>query len=389
MTMIPYSTQDVGEAELEAVRAVLASGWLTQGPAVPDFEERMAQLHETAHAVAVSSATAALHLGCLALGAAPGKRVWTSPNSFVASANCALYCGAEVDFVDIDARTRNLSVEALRSKLQAAAPDELPHIVIPVDFSGLPCDYAPLRELADLYGFRILADSSHAVGARYQDAPVGARFADATVFSFHPVKIVTTAEGGMVLTQDPHLAERLRLLRSHGITREPREFLLPADGPWYYEQQSLGYNYRMTDISAALGSAQLQRLDELKRGRLALSRRYDQLLAGLPLIRPCELPDRESSLHLYVIEIDADRCQRSRAQVYSQLRSAGIGCNVHYIPIHLQPFYRALGFKPGDFPAAERYYARALSIPLYPAMNHAQQDRVVEALTSALGAAGT
>ena len=382
--MIPYSTQNIGESELEAVRAVLTSEWLTQGPAVPAFEARMAQMHGTAHAVAVSNATAALHVACLAMGAAPGQRVWTSPNSFVASANCALYCGADVDFVDIDARTRNMSIAALRRKLETTAADELPRIVIPVDFSGLPCDYAELRELADRYGFRILADSSHAVGARYRDEPVGARFADATVLSFHPVKIITTAEGGMVLTQDERLAAHLRLLRSHGIARDSADLLLPPYGPWYYEQQILGYNYRMTDMQAALGCVQLGRLNDLQQSRYELARRYDQLLADLPLILPVALPDRQSALHLYVVEIDQDRCRRTRAQVYAYLRSAGVGCNVHYIPIHLQPFYRARGFAPGDFPVAESYYARALSIPLFPAMTHAQQDGVIGALASAL-----
>jgi dTDP-4-amino-4,6-dideoxygalactose transaminase len=279
-----------------------------------------------------------------------------------------------------------MSISGLRRKLEAATPDELPGIVIPVDFSGLPCDYAELRELADLYGFRILADASHAVGARYRDEPLGSCFVDAMVFSFHAVKIVTTAEGGMVLTQDRHLAEQLRLLRSHGITREPADFLMVPEGSWYYEQQVLGYNYRMTDIQAALGCAQLDRLKELQRSRLALARRYDELLAELPLIRPVVLPDRESALHLYVVEIDHERCGRARAQVFSHLRAENIGCNVHYIPIHLHPFYRARGFEPGDFPVCERYYSRALSIPLFPAMTHAQQDHVVRALASALRA---
>ena len=382
--MIPYSTQNITERDLEAVSTALTSGWLTQGPAVPRFEARMAQLHSVEHAIAVSNATAGLHIACLALGVGPGSVVWTSPNSFIASANCALYCGAEVDFVDIDPKTRNISVAALEAKLERAERHgKLPRVVIPVDFAGLPCDYIELRRLADRYGFRILEDASHAVGARYGDAPVGSRFVDAAVFSFHAVKIVTTAEGGMIVTQNAELAHRLRSLRSHGITRDAGEFTLPAEGAWYYEQQELGYNYRMTDIQAALGCAQLDRFDDFRARRHHLAGRYDELLEKLPLVKPLAVTDRESSRHLYVVEIAADSA-KTRAEVFAHMRNAGVGVNVHYIPIHLQPFYRKLGFKPGDFLNSERYYHRAISLPLFPAMTHEQQDRVVQVLKQAL-----
>ena len=391
MDFIPYATQTINEDDLAAVREVLTSGWLTQGPAVPRFEQSFAQRHGVAHAVAVSNATAGLHIACLALGAGPGKTVWTSPNSFVASANCALYCGANVDFVDIDAVTRNMSVAALSAKLEQAERDgRLPAIVIPVHFGGLACDLVPLRALADRYGFKILEDASHAVGASYNGQPIGSAYADASVFSFHPVKIVTTGEGGMVTTQDAALARRLQLLRSHGITRETGEMLHPDTGAWHYEQHSLGFNYRMTDIQAALGSSQLQRIDGFHAARERLADRYDQLLVRLPLRRPARVPGpgatARSSWHLYVVEVVPGPGVADRASVFARLREAGIGVNVHYEPIPLQPYYRGLGFQPGQFPAAEAYAAQALSIPLYPSLTDAQQDRVVAALTTALQA---
>lgn len=385
MSFIPYSCQNITEEDIAAVNAVLRSEYLTQGPAVPAFEQAFAERHQTRHAVAVSNATAGLHIACLALGAGPGKRVWTSPNSFLASANCALYCGATVDFVDIDPRTRNLSMPALARKLeQAKAANTLPAIVIPVDFAGLPCDLHELRELADAYGFRILEDASHATGASYQGRPVGSAWADATVFSFHAVKIVTTAEGGMVTTHDDGLARELRRLRSHGMVREPSELHAAPEGPWVYEQQVLGFNYRMTDVQAALGLSQLGRLDALHRQRIALADRYDELLDGLPLLRPVRLDDRQSAWHLYAVEIDDTRTRRTRAEVFQAMRAAQIGVNVHYIPIHTQPYYAALGFRRGDFPAAEAYYARALSLPLFPALTEEQQQRVVDSLRAAL-----
>lgn len=391
MDFIPYATQSISEDDLAAVREVLTSGWLTQGPAVPRFEQAFAQRHGVAHAVAVSNATAGLHIACLALGARPGQTVWTSPNSFVASGNCALYCGASVDFVDIDPVTRNMGVAQLAAKLeQADRQGRLPSIVIPVHFGGLACELAPMRELADRYGFRLLEDASHAVGARYNGQPIGSQYADASVFSFHPVKIITTGEGGMVTTQDAALARRLQLLRSHGITREAGEMDAPETGAWHYEQHSLGFNYRMTDIQAALGHSQLQRLDAFHAARERLAERYDHLLAGLPLRLPPRVPGpastARSSWHLYAVEVVPGPGVADRATVFARLREAGIGVNVHYEPIPLQPYYRGLGFQPGQFPAAEAYAARALSIPLYPGLTEAQQDRVVAALTEALQA---
>jgi UDP-4-amino-4,6-dideoxy-N-acetyl-beta-L-altrosamine transaminase len=386
-TMIPYSTQDISEQDLAAVREVMTSGWLTQGPVVPRFETEFAAVHEVRHAVAVSNATGGLHIGCLALGVGPGSRVWTSPNSFVASANCALYCGATVDFVDIDPHTRNMSVPALEQKLlQASRSGELPDVLVPVDFSGLPADLAEMRQLADRYGFKILEDASHAVGARYQGRPVGSAHAHATVFSFHPVKIITTGEGGLVATNDEQIAQRLQALRTHGITRDASLMSTVPPGAWYYEQVLLGFNYRLTDIQAALGCSQLQRLHEFHEQRCALAARYAQLLADLPLRLPPTLPDRNSSWHLYVVEIDRARCNVSRAAVFARLRERGIGVNVHYIPIHLQPYYRKLGFEPGQFPNSERYYEQALSLPLYSQLTHLQQDYVAAALTQALQA---
>ena len=386
MATIPYSRQEITDADRAAVDAVLTSPFLTQGPAVPAFEAALAERHGAAHAVAVCNATAALHIGCLALGLGAGDTLWTSPNSFVASANCARYCGAGVDFVDIDPRTRNMSVTALAAKLERAeASGTLPRIVVPVDFAGLPCDLADIRDLADRYGFRILADASHAVGADYRGRPVGSDHADITVFSFHPVKIVTTGEGGACLTNDPELAMRLRLLRSHGVTRDPEQMEGDPEGGWYYEQVLLGFNYRMTDIQAALGTSQLSRLSGQHARRDALARRYDDLLAGLALKLPARLNDRISAHHLYVVEIDETRTRATRREVFDGLRTRGIAANVHYMPIHLQPDYARLGFAPGDFPAAEAYYRAALTIPLYPSLTEAEQDRVVDALTELVG----
>jgi UDP-4-amino-4,6-dideoxy-N-acetyl-beta-L-altrosamine transaminase len=385
MTYVPYSCQSIDDADIAAVVTVLKSTHLTQGPAVTAFEAAFATRHQVAHAVAVSNATAGLHLGCLALGVGPASRVWTSPNSFLASANCALYCGATVDFVDIDPGTRNISIPELRRKLELAERDgSLPAVVIPVDFSGLPCDLAEIRELADRYGFRILEDAAHATGAVYRGVPVGSGYADATVFSFHPVKIITTAEGGIVTTRDEAIAGRLRLLRSHGMTRDASHFEAPSQGAWYYEQQLLGFNYRLTDMQAALGASQLTRLDALHRRRVDLANRYDELLSDLPLLLPARLPDRASAWHLYVVEVDESRTQSGRRAVFDALRSRGIGANVHYIPIHRQPFYRRLGFRDGDFPAAERYYHRAITIPLFPEMSDEQQSHVADSLRAAL-----
>lgn len=385
MSLIPYSRQNISAEDIEAVTAVLRSDFLTQGPVGPAFESAFAERHKVKHALAVSNATAGLHIGCLALGVGPGSRVWTSPNSFIASANCALYCGAEVDFVDIDPVTRNMSAVALAEKLAVAdKAGRLPHLVIPVDFAGLAVDLREMRELADHYGFKILEDASHATGASYLDEPVGSAWADITIFSFHAVKIVTTAEGGMVTTNNDALARQLRLLRSHGMTRDMDQMEGASEGGWYYEQIALGYNYRLTDMQSALGLSQMSRLDEWQRRRIDIADRYDRLFAGMPLRLPARIQDRESAWHLYAIEL-GDEVTVSRADVFAGMRDAGIGVNVHYIPIHTQPQYRKLGFQRGDFVNAERYYERAISIPLFPALTEEQQDRVVDTVRRLIG----
>jgi len=385
VTHIPYSRQNIDDDDIAAVTAVLRSDFLTQGPSGPAFESAFAERHGVKFAISVANATAGLHISCLALGMGPGKRVWTSPNSFVASANCALYVGAEVDFVDIDPATRNMSVEALEARLVIAEREgRLPDLLIPVDFSGLPCDLREMRALADRYGFHILQDASHATGATYLDGPVGSAYADITVFSFHAVKVVTTGEGGMLTTNDEALARRLKLLRSHGVTRDQADLERSENGSWYYEQVLLGYNCRLTDIQSALGLSQLRRLEGWQQRREALADRYDTLLAGMPLKLPVRRQDRRSAWHLYVIEL-ADDCQTSRSEVFAGMRAAGIGVNVHYIPIHTQPHYERLGFRTGDFPNAERYYERAITLPLFPAMTHAEQDIVVETLERLMG----
>jgi UDP-4-amino-4,6-dideoxy-N-acetyl-beta-L-altrosamine transaminase len=384
MSHIPYGRQDVTPADIAAVSEVLASDWLTQGPAVPRFERALSQSCGATHAVAVNSATSALHLACLALGLGPGDWLWTSPITFLASANCARYCGAQVDFVDIDPRTYNLSVQARARKLEAArAAGRLPKVVVPVHLAGQSCDMAAIHALGREHGFRIIEDASHAVGGRYQGLPVGCcRYSDITVFSFHPVKIITSAEGGMALTNDAHLAERMALLRSHGMTRDPARMSRQADGPWYYEQVDLGFNYRMTDMQAALGLSQLERLQGYVTRRHALAARYDQRLAGLPLTIPWQHPDTHSGLHLYIIRVDAGR----RRAVFDALRANDIGANVHYIPVHTQPYYRGLGHTTGTYPEAERYYAEAISLPMYATLRDDQQDRVVDVLREALAA---
>lgn len=387
MTFIPYSCQNVSDEDVAAVVAALRSDLLTQGPAVPAFERAFAARHQVKHGVAVANATAALHIGCLALGVGPGSRVWTSPNSFLASANCALYCGATIDFVDIDPATRNMSLAALEARLEVAERSgQLPDLLIPVDFAGLPCDLREMRILADRYGFKILEDGSHATGASYLGRPTGSDWADAAVFSFHAVKILTTAEGGMITTNDDDLAHRLRLLRSHGMSRAAEDLIHTPDGPWYYEQNTLGFNYRITDMQAALGLSQLGRLEAMHADRIRLADRYDALFDGLPLLTPRRMNDRVSAWHLYAIEIDDSACSVSRRTLFDALRAADIGANVHYIPIHTQPHYAALGFRRGDFRHAERYYERAVSIPLFPALTDAQQDHVAQTIGVALAA---
>lgn len=385
--MIPYGRQEITAADIDAVVAVLRSDFLTQGPAVPAFEQAVARYCGSAHAVAVNSATSALHLACLALGVGRGDSVWTSPISFVASANCALYCGASVDFVDIDARTGNMSADRLDEKLQQAkASGSLPKVVIPVHLCGQPCDMAGIHALGQEYGFRIIEDASHAIGARYRDQPIGnCRYSDIAVFSFHPVKIITTGEGGMALTNSAQLADRMALLRSHGITRDPSRMTHEPDGPWYYQQIDLGFNYRMTDIQAALGMSQLERVEGYVSRRLQLADHYNALLADLPVVLPARDDISRSSAHLYVIRLRLDQIQISHRAVFSELRSRGIGVNLHYIPIYAQPYYEAMGFAPGAYPEAERYYASALSLPLYPALSEEDQRTVAASLRSALG----
>jgi UDP-4-amino-4,6-dideoxy-N-acetyl-beta-L-altrosamine transaminase len=381
--MIPYGRQDITEDDIEAVVTTLRSDFLTQGPAVPRFEKVVADHVGAGHAVAVNSATSALHIACLALGLGPGDWLWTSPITFVASANCALYCGAMVDFVDIDPQTYNLSVGELERKLEAAERDgRLPKIVVPVHLCGQSCDMSAIAELAKRFKFRIVEDASHAIGGKYRNSPVGnCQFSDITIFSFHPVKIITTAEGGMALTNDDELAAKMALLRSHGITRDPALMDAEPDGPWYYQQTDLGFNYRMTEMQAALGISQMERIEAYVARRHILARRYDVLLDGLPVVRPRQTGDAYSAYHLYPVRLP----EANRLSVFRSLQEAGIGVNVHYIPVHLQPHYKAMGFDRGDYPASESYYAEAISLPLYPAMTDEQQDQVVAALKSALG----
>jgi len=380
--VIPYGRQSLDQADIDAVVAVLQSDWLTQGPTIERFEQAMAERCQANFAVAVCNATAALHIACLAAGLGPGDRLWTTPNTFVASANCGRYCGAHVDFVDIDPLTWNLDAELLAQKLEGAERQgTLPKVVVAVAFSGQSCDLRKIAELADRYGFTLIEDASHAVGATYAGRPVGCgEFADMTVFSFHPVKIITSAEGGMVLTNRADLAERLQRLRSHGMTRDPQQMTEPSHGPWYYQQVELGFNYRMTDLQAALGLSQLGKLEGFIARRRELAARYDRLLAPLPLTLPSAQAEAESAWHLYVIRLQTERISLSHRQVFEGLRAAGIGVNLHYIPVHLQPYYRELGFTDGDFPQAERYYAEAISLPLFPLLSESQQDWVVEQL---------
>lgn len=385
--MIPYGRQNISEEDISAVVEVLRSDFLTQGPAVPRFEAAVAEYVGARHAVACSNATAALHMACMALGVGPGDIVWTSPNTFVASANCALYCGASVDFVDIDPVTWNMSPAALEEKLRAAEREgRLPKVVIPVHFSGEPCDMAAIGALAKRYGFRVIEDAAHAIGAAYPGGKVGdCRHSDIVVFSFHPVKIITTGEGGLALTNDPEIASRLNLARSHGITRDPELMQGEPHGPWYYEQIGLGFNYRMTDMQAALGLSQMARLEEFLERRQQIADAYDAALAGLPLTTPYRNPDNRSALHLYVVRLGLDRIAKSHRQVFEELRASGIGVNLHYIPVYLQPHYRSLGFAPGHCPEAERYYAEAISLPIFATLSDTDQRFVIDKLGEVIG----
>lgn len=379
---IPYGRHDISQEDIDAVITVLNSDWITQGPAIERFEQAVANYCGAKYAVAVSSATAALHISCLAAGLGQQDVLWTSPNTFVASANCGLYCGAKVDFVDIDSNTYNLNVDELERKLiEAEKQGYLPQVLVTVHFAGQSCEMDKIAVLSQKYGFKIIEDASHAIGGSYQKQAIGScLFSDMTVFSFHPVKIITTGEGGMVLTNQEELYQKLIRLRSHGITRNPDLMQGESHGSWYYQQLELGFNYRMTDIQAALGASQMQRLDKFVERRWFLANRYNQLLQDLPLILPWQDPDTKSSWHLYVIRLKLNKIDKTRQQVFEELRQEKIGVNVHYIPIHTQPYYRQLGFSWGDFPEVEKYYQEAISLPLYYSLTHEDQDRVVTTL---------
>ncbi len=380
---IPYGRQSIDATDIQEVIAVLNSDFLTQGPAVENFERAVADYCGARYGVAVCNATAALHIACLALGLEKNQSLWTVPNTFVASANCARYCGANVDFVDIDPHTYNISIKSLEDKLKKAAVP--PKIIVAVHFSGQSADMKRLYQLKQKYGFYLIEDASHAIGAQYDGRPVGScEFSDMAVFSFHPVKIITTGEGGMVMTNQSHLADKLKLFRSHGITREPNQMEGIAEGPWSYAQIDLGYNFRLTDIQAALGMSQLKRIDSFVDKRRILAQRYEVRLKKLPLILPFQHPNVKSAFHLFVIRLKLEMIQKPRLQVFEELRSLGIGVNVHYIPVHTQPYYRRLGFRPGDYPEAEKYYREALSLPLYPDLSFEDQDFVIESLEKIL-----
>jgi len=380
--MIPYGRQDISQSDIDAVVEVLQSDFLTQGPMVPRFEKCVGNHVGAKYATATNSATSALHLACLALGLGKGDWLWTTPITFVASANCGLYCGAQIDFVDIDTRTYNLSPKALQRKLEKAElAGNLPKILVVVHLAGQPCDMQAIAALSQQYGFRIIEDASHAVGGKYQEEFIGnCRYSDITVFSFHPVKIITTAEGGMALTNNATLAARMDLLRSHGITRESDQMTQQPDGPWYYQQIELGFNYRLTDIQAALGISQMSRLDQYVAKRHELAQRYHALLAELPITLPYQSADSYSGFHLYIIRLQLNNITKSHTQVFEALRSLGIGVNLHYIPVHTQPYYADMGFKPNDFPEAMRYYQEAISLPLFQTMTLETQDEVVAAM---------
>lgn len=384
--MIPYGRQHLDEDDVKAVVETLTSNWLTQGPAIPKFETALADYCGANFGIAVNSATSALHIACLALGVSEGDRVWTSPNSFVASSNCALYCGAKVDFVDIDLHTGNMCVDALRNKLALAeSTNALPKVVIPVHFAGQPCDMKEIRALSKQYGFFVIEDASHAVGAKYQEKFVGScEFSDICVFSFHPVKIITTMEGGMALTNNSEWAEKMRMLRSHGITNDPEKMTEDSHGPWYYQQITLGFNYRMTDVEAALGLSQLQKLPGFLEKRNTLAAHYDERFASKENISPLKQSNnRYSSYHLYVVRASG-LTRKEHAFVVEQLRDKGVFAHLHYIPIHCQPYYKNLGFNIGDFPNAERYYEQAITLPLFPELTREQIDLIVDSLSRIL-----
>jgi len=384
--MIPYGRQDISKEDIAEVVETLKSDFLTQGPKTPLFEKIVADYCGSKYGIAANSATSALHIACLALGLTKGDSLWTSPNSFVASANCGLYCGAKIDFVDIDPLTYNLSTEALEKKLiQAKQDNKLPKIVIPVHFAGQSCDMQKIHSLGKEYGFKIIEDASHAIGGSYLKNKIGmCEYSDITVFSFHPVKIITTAEGGLATTNDRGLFESMQLFRTHGVTRDPKLMTKETEGAWYYQQVDLGFNYRMTELQAALGISQMRRLDEFVNKRNILKNRYDQLLSELPVIKPHQSNNITSALHLYPIQIDTNKTKVSRHKVFDSLKKGGIGVNVHYIPIHTQPYYQEMGFAYGDFPIAETYYSNAISLPLFSQMSSEEQNKVVTTLSKAL-----
>ena len=386
--MIPYGRQNISEEDVKAVSDVLKSDFLTQGKAVPEFENKVSEYCNVNFAFAVNSATSALHISCLALDVGPDDIVWTSAVSFVASANCALYCGASIDFVDIDANTYNMCVKSLSAKLeQASKLGKLPKVVIPVHLTGQPCEMEEIYELSKKYKFKIIEDASHAIGARYKNTKIGdCKYSDIAVFSFHPVKIITTGEGGMVTTNDKKIAEKLSLYRTHGITRDESAMQNIPDGPWYYEQIKLGFNYRMTDIQAALGVSQMNRLDSFLQKRHEIFDRYNEYFQDLPVIKtPWQNKDSYSSLHLYVIRVDNSKSKMNHNALFNYLRDNNIGVNIHYIPIYRQPFYSKLGFNFSDFPESEKYYSEAISIPIYPDLEEKSQEFIYKLIKSQVG----
>ncbi len=383
---IPYGRQSIDESDIQTVIEVLKSDWLTQGPTIEEFEKSCAQLSQAAYGCAMNSATSALHVACLALDLSRGDILWTTPNTFVASSNCALYCGATVDFVDIDPKTYNISPEALEEKLiKAKKANKLPKILVVVHFAGQSCDMKEIKKLADSHGIKVIEDASHAIGGRYLDKPIGnGEYSDITIFSFHPVKIITTAEGGMLLTNSSEIKHKADLFRSHGITRSPQFMTEESHGAWYYQQIELGFNYRMTDLQAGLGLSQLKRIDHFIERRKVIASIYDEALKNLPLVTPWQSENASSAYHLYPIQLNLETLSITRREVFDALRVADIGVNVHYIPVHTQPYYQKLGFRKGDFPVAEAYYERAISLPIHAGLTDSEQSYVVDTLSKIL-----
>jgi UDP-4-amino-4,6-dideoxy-N-acetyl-beta-L-altrosamine transaminase len=384
--MIPYGKQEITKQDIDSVVDVLQSDFLTQGPKVPEFEKCLTDYTGANYALAVNSATSALHIACLSLGLGSGDWLWTTPVTFVASANCGLYCGAQVDFVDIDPKTYNLCPVALKKKLeQAKINNRLPKVLVAVHLCGQPCDMKSIYKLSKEFGFKVVEDASHAIGGRYFSEPIGnCRYSDITVFSFHPVKIVTTAEGGAALTNSSELAEKMNLFRSHGITRDPKLMTEEMHGPWYYQQVELGFNYRMTELQAALGVSQMKRLDDFVLQRHVISKRYNKLLSDLPVVLPYQLKDTYSGLHLYVIRLKLEEITPTHVRVFCSLRERGVGVNLHYIPVHIQPYYKNLGFNKDDFPESIKYYNTAISLPMFPNLTEQQQLEVVSKLRDSI-----